>query len=236
MSSSDRFFPIVFMEALKEADREKIVFPYLAVTYWSQSNIEVMDIIKQNSDVILLFGGEEAVKAFKKEVAPKCEVLAFGPKVSFGVVTSDQSKEELAVAAKGFATDVVFWEQRACTACQNIFVERSSNSLERAASSGPAMPVVFATPVMDVCHAAAAWTEAARAVPRAIAAAAAIVMGLARVPKTVPRPPSPAVAVFVRNPRSFRCPLIPCIPDANPEPSRVARNAKSVSDINISKI
>lgn len=128
MSSSDRFFPIVFMEALKEADREKIVFPYLAVTYWSQSNIEVMDIIKQNSDVILLFGGEEAVKAFKKEVAPKCEVLAFGPKVSFGVVTSDQSKEELAVAAKGFATDVVFWEQRACTACQNIFVERSSNS------------------------------------------------------------------------------------------------------------
>lgn len=128
MSSSDRFFPIVFMEALKEADREKIVFPYLAVTYWSQSNTEVMDLVKQNSDVILLFGGEQAVKAFKKEVTPKCEVLAFGPKVSFGIVTSDQTEQELAVAAEGFATDVVFWEQRACTACQNIFVEKSPKS------------------------------------------------------------------------------------------------------------
>ena len=128
MSSSDRFFPIVFMEALKEADTEKILFPYLAVTYWSQSNIEVMDVIKQNSDVILLFGGEEAVKSFKKEVAPRCEVLAFGPKVSFGIVTADQSEDELLAAAKGFATDVVFWEQRACTACQNIFVEKSDKS------------------------------------------------------------------------------------------------------------
>ena len=128
MSSSDRFFPVVFMEALKEADEEKILFPYLAVTYWSQSNIGVIDVVKQNSDVILLFGGEEAVKSFKKEVAPKCEVLAFGPKVSFGIVTADRSVEELSVAAKGFATDVVFWEQRACTACQNIFVEKSDKS------------------------------------------------------------------------------------------------------------
>lgn len=130
MSSSDRFFPVIFMEALKEADEEKILFPYLAVTYWSQSNQEVQNIIKQNSDVILLFGGEEAVKTFKKDVAPKCEVLAFGPKVSFGIVTADQSIEELAIAAKGFATDVVFWEQRACTACQNIFIERSERSDE----------------------------------------------------------------------------------------------------------
>ena len=128
MSSSDRFFPIVFMEALKEADTEKILFPYLAVTYWSQSNLDVMDVVKQNSDVILLFGGEEAVKSFKKEVDPKCEVLAFGPKVSFGIVTAEQSVDELAAAAKGFATDVVFWEQRACTACQNIFLEKSDNS------------------------------------------------------------------------------------------------------------
>ena len=128
MSSSDRFFPIIFMEALKEADTENILFPYLTVTYWSQRNTEVIDIVKQNSDVILLFGGEEAVKSFKKDIASKCEVLAFGPKVSFGIVTAEQTVEELALAAKGFATDIVFWEQRACTACQNIFIEQSDNT------------------------------------------------------------------------------------------------------------
>lgn len=128
MSSTDRCFPIVFMEALKEADVDEILFPFIAMTYWSQANQEVQSIIKQNSDVILLFGGEESVKTFKKDVAPKCEVLAFGPKVSFGIVTADQTIEELAASAKGFATDIVFWEQRACTACQNIFVEKSKNT------------------------------------------------------------------------------------------------------------
>jgi len=128
MSSNDRFFPIVFMEALKEADKDHLLFPYLAVTYWSPANIDVMNVVKQNSDVILLFGGENAVKTFKNDVSPKCEVLAFGPKVSFGIVTADQTEEELLAAAKGFAIDVVFWEQRACTACQNIFVEKSDNT------------------------------------------------------------------------------------------------------------
>jgi phenylacetate-coenzyme A ligase PaaK-like adenylate-forming protein len=128
MSSNDRLFPMMFMEALKEADEEKIVFPFIATTYWKHSNEQVFDTIRNISDVVLLFGGEEAVKSFKKDVNPKCEVLAFGPKVSFGVVTAEQSIDELAAAAKGFATDIVFWEQRACTACQNIFLEKSENS------------------------------------------------------------------------------------------------------------
>jgi len=128
MSSNDRLFPMMFMEALKEADEEQIVFPYIATTYWKHSNEQVFEMIRNISDVVLLFGGEEAVKSFKKDVHPKCEVLAFGPKVSFGVVTADQSIDELAAAAKGFATDIVFWEQRACTACQNIFIEKSDKS------------------------------------------------------------------------------------------------------------
>ena len=128
LSSSDRFFPILFMKALKEADTQNILFPYIAMTYWKQSNTDIQSLVKNAADVILLFGGENAVKSFKKEVASKCEVLTFGPKVSFGVVTKDQTKEELVEAARGFARDVVFWEQRACTACQNIFVEQSENA------------------------------------------------------------------------------------------------------------
>lgn len=128
LSSSDRFFPILFMKALKEADQQNCLFPYIAMTYWKQSNTEIQSIVKNSADVILLFGGENAVKSFKKEVASKCEVLTFGPKVSFGLVTKDQTQKELAQAAVGFARDIVFWEQRACTACQNIFLERSENS------------------------------------------------------------------------------------------------------------
>ena len=128
MSANDSFFPIVFMEALQEADTRQILFPYITMTYWKSSNENLIDIVRNRADVILLFGGEEAVKTFKKDISPKCEVLAFGPKTSFGIVCADVSKEELSLAAEGFATDIVFWEQRACTACQNIFIEKSTNT------------------------------------------------------------------------------------------------------------
>jgi hypothetical protein len=115
------------MEALQEADTRQILFPYITMTYWKSSNENLIDIVRNRADVILLFGGEEAVKTFKKDISPKCEVLAFGPKTSFGIVCAEASKEELSFAAEGFATDIVFWEQRACPACQNIFIEKSEN-------------------------------------------------------------------------------------------------------------
>ena len=127
MSANDSFFPIIFMEALQEADTRQILFPYITMTYWKSSNENLIGIVRNIADVILLFGGEEAVKTFKKDISPKCEVLAFGPKTSFGIVCAEASKEELILAAEGFATDIVFWEQRACTACQNIFIEKSEN-------------------------------------------------------------------------------------------------------------
>ena len=128
MSANDCFFPIVFMEALREADTDNIIFPYITMTYWKSSNESIAELVKNTADIILLFGGEEAVKSVKKEIASKCEVIAFGPKTSFGIVSAELSQEELSIAAKGFATDIVFWEQRACTACQNIFIEKSENT------------------------------------------------------------------------------------------------------------
>ncbi|MBP7102333.1 MAG: hypothetical protein KBA86_03710 [Bacteroidales bacterium] len=128
MSANDCFFPIVFMEALREADTDNIIFPYITMTYWKSSNESIAELVKNTADIILLFGGEEAVKSVKKEIAPKCEVIAFGPKTSFGIVSAELSQDELSLAAKGFATDIVFWEQRACTACQNIFIEKSENT------------------------------------------------------------------------------------------------------------
>ncbi|WP_026368750.1 acyl-CoA reductase [Aminiphilus circumscriptus] len=123
ISRQDPLFPFLFLEALLEADPKGLVAPYLAVTSWSRRNAAVVSLVKRVFDGILLFGGEDAVREYKKDLAPKTQLLAFGPKISFGVVTEGLDDEELREAAKGFALDVTLWEQRACTSCQNVFVE-----------------------------------------------------------------------------------------------------------------
>jgi phenylacetate-coenzyme A ligase PaaK-like adenylate-forming protein len=123
LSRQDRVFPFLFLEALMEAEHDGEITSHLAFTYWKHTNPEVTDLAKRSFDAILLFGGEDAVREYKKDLSPETELLAFGPKVSFGVVASGLIDEDLKKAAKGFARDVCLWEQRACTSCQNIFVE-----------------------------------------------------------------------------------------------------------------
>jgi len=128
VSSQDFLFPSMFMEALTEADVYREIVPYIAMTYWSRNNKGVEDIIKQVCDVILLFGGEDSVRQYKNGLAAKSEVLAFGPKISYGIVSRGLSDDQLREAATGFAHDIVLWEQRACTSCQNIFIEEDEKN------------------------------------------------------------------------------------------------------------
>ncbi len=123
LSRQDRVFPFLFLEALMEAEQDGEISSHLAFTYWKHTNTEVTDLAKRSFDAVLLFGGEDAVREYKSDLSPETELLAFGPKVSFGVVASGMPDKALKEAAKGFALDVVLWEQRACTSCQNIFVE-----------------------------------------------------------------------------------------------------------------
>jgi phenylacetate-coenzyme A ligase PaaK-like adenylate-forming protein len=123
ISSQDAIFPELFFRALNEVDGFGTVAPFAAMTYWDHQNTEIEEVIKSNFDAILLFGSEEAVVHYKNGLPARTELHAFGPKISFGLVCKDISEDELREAAGGFAGDIVFWEQRACTSCQNIFVE-----------------------------------------------------------------------------------------------------------------
>jgi phenylacetate-CoA ligase len=123
VSSQDPFFPSLFFEALREVDQAGQVLPYQVLTFWERGSEAIEARVKQAFDAILLFGGEQAVVQYKNGLSAKTELYAFGPKISFGLVRAGLDEAELRQAAQGFATDVVYWEQQACTACQTIFVE-----------------------------------------------------------------------------------------------------------------
>ncbi|WP_346888883.1 acyl-CoA reductase [Clostridium sp. UBA1056] len=127
VSSQDFLFPSLFFKALCEADSDRIITPYICITYWKSSNHSVDEIIKNSFDAILLFGGEDSVAHYKNNLSPKTQLYSFGPKISFGLITKDVKPCNLQSIADGFADDIVLWEQRACTSCQNIFIEESEN-------------------------------------------------------------------------------------------------------------
>ena len=123
VSRQDPVFPFLFLEALEEADPKGELAPFQAATYWPHDAGEVDDRVREVCDAVLLFGGEEAVRAYKQRLSPRTQVLAFGPKISFGVLLRGLDDAGLKEAAAGFAKDASLWEQRACTSCQNLFVE-----------------------------------------------------------------------------------------------------------------
>lgn len=128
ISSQDTIFPALFLEALEQADPGGLILNHQCITYWKHDNDAIEGLVKKACDGILLFGGEESVLRYKNGLSAKAEILAFGPKISFGVLLKGLSDNELREAAQGFAQDIVLWEQRACTSCQNIFIEDHSST------------------------------------------------------------------------------------------------------------
>lgn len=126
-SSQDLLFPSLFYKALKDVDVENLIIPYTAITYWSRKNVNLEKIAKKNFEAILLFGGEEAVINYKNGLSAKTEVYSFGPKISYGLISGELTEAQLKEVAEGFCDDIVYWEQRACTSCQNIFIEDSND-------------------------------------------------------------------------------------------------------------
>ncbi|MGC9196211.1 MAG: acyl-CoA reductase [Syntrophobacteraceae bacterium] len=153
VSSQDLVFPGLFVDALLEADIDRVVSPHLCVTYWDRNNHAVKDLVKQVSDLILLFGGEDSVLEYKNGLCAKAQTLAFGPKISFGLVARGQSEDRLKQAAAGFSEDIVLWEQRACTSCQNIFLEEDPSNdrfVELLLENLEAVADRFPPPALDI--------------------------------------------------------------------------------------
>lgn len=123
LSSQDPIFPFIFLEALLEEDPSGKIASTLAITSWRHTNMEMMELVGREFDGILLFGGEDAVREYAKITAMGTRLMAFGPRLSWGLIRRGLEPEALEKAVQGFALDIALWEQKACTSCQNLFVE-----------------------------------------------------------------------------------------------------------------
>jgi hypothetical protein len=103
----------------------------VAVIWFDYRNRALNEQMSLAADVKMMWGGAEAIRAISSLPRREhCSEIIFGPKYSIGVIDrerleGDAAKLEDAVAA--FVRDIAIFDQRACSAPQTIFVERSDN-------------------------------------------------------------------------------------------------------------
>lgn len=124
-SSEEQVFLPYLIESLQEVDKEGILSQSVAVFDYSSSDHQVIQIFKRAVDGIVVWGGEEAVKAYRNELPARTKVIVYGPKLSLAVVTEQGLKEtSLPKVADQLAHELMVWDQNACTAPQIVFVEK----------------------------------------------------------------------------------------------------------------
>ena len=118
----------VLAESKAEGISGEELLEAVAVVWFDYRNLELNEQMSLAADAKLIWGGTEAVRAIS--LLPRrehCVEIVFGPKYSIGVIGSKQldSEDSLEAVVDGFVRDVAIFDQRACSAPQTIFVERS---------------------------------------------------------------------------------------------------------------
>ena len=124
MPTSETFFMPLFLETLKSHDTEQVVSDSILLLEYASSQKDVLNELKDNVDGIVVWGGEQAVRAYRENLPAKTRMVVFGPKLSIAMISSVGIRtQNLDVICNHLALELAIWDQNACTAPQICFVE-----------------------------------------------------------------------------------------------------------------
>ncbi|MDA1017682.1 MAG: hypothetical protein O3A00_24890, partial [Planctomycetota bacterium] len=125
-SSRDCGLTALFVKSLFECDASGVLQQAIAVCSWPGEADDFNQILREESDAIVVWGGAAAVAAYS---ADRCrgKVIHHGPRLGIGVVL-DGIKQD--VVLSHLAWDVALWEQQACSSPRIVFVEDRDASLD----------------------------------------------------------------------------------------------------------
>uniref|UniRef100_UPI0028AEDB59 acyl-CoA reductase n=1 Tax=Vibrio cholerae TaxID=666 RepID=UPI0028AEDB59 len=91
----------------------------ISIIYWPHTQCtQVAQRLMQKMDVVVAWGGSEAIRWAVEHTPPHAELIKFGPKKSLTIINDP---ENLIEAAEGAAHDICFYDQQACFSTQNLF-------------------------------------------------------------------------------------------------------------------
>jgi len=129
MSSFDPIFPLLFAKLLIECDPEGIVYPYFALVPFKGGQKEIESIIKQDTDVVIVYGGKDTVDAYRNGRGLFNKIVEFGPKYSCVVIDANTFlSSDREATAYAVARDFTMWEQSACSSPHSVFINGLDNA------------------------------------------------------------------------------------------------------------
>lgn len=129
VSSRDTGLTTLFVESLREADTDGLLSSAIAVCSWSSSQDEFNQVLREEADGIVVWGGASAIGGYP---ADRCRggVIHYGPRLGIGFVLSGVALDE---TLPQLAWDVALWEQQACSSPRILFVEDTDDLPRRIA-------------------------------------------------------------------------------------------------------
>lgn len=123
-ASDDPVLPVLFSRALAESDPE--LGGCLDVTYWPGGSAELEAEAAALADLIVVYGGEEALAGLRERSGPDSRIIEHGPRVSLALIARDvlegsERKRAVADAARAVAT----FDQMGCVSPHVVYVEEA---------------------------------------------------------------------------------------------------------------
>ncbi len=135
MPSSDPFTTVAVLRTMSDIDPDHPVVRSISAVYWRGGDASVENVLyrSQYFDKLVAWGGGEAITNAAKYVGPGFQLISFDPKVSMAVIGQEAfaSEEVLAEVVDLAAEDATLFNQDACVAPRQIFVEGSVEQADR---------------------------------------------------------------------------------------------------------
>lgn len=108
---------------------------YVCVLDVPSTNLTVMKQLGDMADGIVVWGGDEAIRAVRSMADPATQIISWGHKLSFAYVTPDMfdGTKEHRAELYALAKHICETKQLLCSSCQGIFVDTEDEAVVQAA-------------------------------------------------------------------------------------------------------
>ncbi|MFZ3228898.1 MAG: acyl-CoA reductase [Pseudobdellovibrio sp.] len=125
-STADGGIAGMLFESILAVDIDKIIAKRLVAFWWKGGDKKIESIFKANMDVIIVWGGVDAIMSWKANLGFSARIISHGPKCGIGILTAAGLKESsLEELCKNIVMDVSMWDQKACNNLQTLFIEEA---------------------------------------------------------------------------------------------------------------
>ena len=127
VASEEPLFATLLAESIAEVDPE--LADCLAVGYWRGGDTQLESVAFEQAETVIAYGSERAVESVRAQEPPETRFIAYGHKLSFGVVGREAlAAQPLPETLRRAAYDVVKYDQQGCLSPHVVYVERGGDT------------------------------------------------------------------------------------------------------------